>query len=133
MKINKLFYLLSITALAILSAYPLTNGVRMAYISITNGALEPEQYAKYVIPYAAICVALLFFAALQPVLQRLKRFAFPIGITAAYSVFFAVERFFETMQIHVAGMTLIDAATLTPDAVGSTATVDIWQAALCIA
>ena len=115
---NKRFYFLSIAALAVLSAYPLVNGVRMAVINSANGVLEPEQYAKYVVPYAAICVAILFFAALAPVFQKLKRIAFPIGIAAAYGVFFAVGRYFESMEIRVAGMTLIDPATLStiPDA-----------------
>ena len=130
---NKQLYFLSLVVLAVLSAYPLINSVHMAAISITNGALEPEQYVKYVVPYAAICVSLLFFAAMQPVFLKLKRLAFPVGIGFAYGVFLALERFFETMQIRTSGMTLIDAATLTPNAAGSTtATVDIWQAALCI-
>ncbi|MCL1805360.1 MAG: hypothetical protein FWG28_05100 [Clostridiales bacterium] len=129
----KRFYFMSFAALAILSAYPLINGARMAYISVTSGALQPEQYAKYVVPYAAICVSLLYFAALQPLFFRLKRFAFPVGIATTYGVFFALERFFETMQIHVAGMTLVDASTLAPDAAGSVAaTADLWQASLCM-
>ena len=131
---NKRFYIISVAALAVLSAYPLINGIRMAYISIINGAIEPEQYAKYVVPYAAICAALLWFAILQPVFMKLKRFAFPVGITTSFGVFFAVESFFESMQIHVAGMTLIDASALTPDtaSIGGL-TADAWQAALCIA
>ena len=145
---NKKFYFWSLAVLAVLSAYPLVNGARMAYISISYGALEPEQYAKYVVPYAAICVSLLSYAALQPVFFKLKRLAFPTGMAFAFGVFFAVGRFFETMQIHISGMTLIDASALAPvlndptsavaEAAISTAnttiaTVDIWQAALCIA
>ena len=129
---SKRFYLLSLLVLAVLLAYPLVNGVRMAYIGLSSGALEPQQYTKYVVPYAAICVALLIFAALQPLFFKLKRLAFPLGLAAAGGVFLAVERFFETMQIHVVGMTLIDAAALAPEAAGNAATVDIWQAALCI-
>ena len=130
---NNRFYFISLAALAVLSVYPLINGARMAYVSAANGVLEPAQYAKYVVPYAAICVSLLCFATLQPVLFKLKRFAFPAGITLAYGIFFAVERFFESMQIHAAGMTLVDASTLAPDAAGSvTATADLWQASLCM-
>ena len=128
---NRNFYFLSIAALAVLSAYPLINGVRMVYLHSANGALEPEQYAKYVVPYAAICVALLLFAALLPVFMKLKRFAFPAGLISAYGVFFAAERFFETMQIHVTGMTLIDASAPAADAAIAAATADIWQASLC--
>ena len=134
MKTNatKRFYPLSIAVLAVLSSYPLINGVRMAIISNANGSIEPDQYAKYVVPYAAICVSLLLYAVLQPLFHKAKQLALPLGLALAYSVFFAVERFFETMQIHVAGMTLIDAASLSPDPAGSSATVDIWQAALCV-
>ncbi|MCL1847557.1 MAG: hypothetical protein FWF91_06275 [Coriobacteriia bacterium] len=132
-KVDRRFYFLSLAVLAVLSAYPLINGIQMAWISITNGALEPEQYVRYVVPYAAICVALLCFAALHPVFMRLKRFAFPVGIATTFLVFFVVERFFETIQIHVAGMTLIDTATLIPYPSNATATADSWQAALCIA
>lgn len=133
MKINKRFYLLTLGVLAVLSAYPLINGVRMAIISVTSGALEPEQYAKYVVPYAAICISLLFFAALQSVFEKMKRFAFPVGIGLTYGLFFAVERLFETIQIHVTGMTLIDPTTLMQGAAVSNTTVDIWQSSLCIA
>ena len=52
---NKRFYIISLAVLAVLSVYPLINGARMAYFSIVNGAIEPEQYAKYVVPYTAIC------------------------------------------------------------------------------
>jgi len=129
---NRRFYLISIAVITILSAYPLINGIRMAAISAAKGAIEPEQYAKYVVPYTAICVSILLFAVLLPIFLKLKRFAFPAGMISAYGVFFVVERFFETIQIHVAGMTLIDTSTLTPDNAGSAATADIWQAALCI-
>jgi len=109
----------------------------MAFISISNGAILPEQFTRYVIPYAAICASLLFFAALQPLFFRLKRLAFPVGIASAFVVFFVVELLFESMQIHVSGMSLVDTATLIP-APGSPApetapTMDIWQAALCVA
>jgi len=134
---NKKFYFLSLAALAVLSAYPLVNGVRMAVINTANGVLEPEQYAKYVVPYTAICVAILFFAALLPVFQKLKRTAFPAGIAAAYGLFFTVGSYFESMQISVADMTLIDTNTLSPVAEAAEAIdiieLDLWQAVLCIA
>ena len=130
---NRRFYFLSLATLFVLSAYPLINGARMMYISMTNGALEPEQYAKYVIPYAAICVSILFFATLQPVLIKLKSFAFPVGMTLAFVLFFIVEIYFETMQIYTTGMKLIDMRLLAPGFTGTqTTTVDIWQAALCV-
>ena len=111
---NKRFYFLSLAALAALSAYPLANGARMAWLSAAYGALEPWQYTKYIVPYAAICVALLVFAALRPAFQKMKRLAFPVGIGLAYGVFFPVERYFETMQVIVTEMVPVDPATLAP-------------------
>ena len=131
---NKRFYIISIATLAVLSGYPLVNGIRMAVLNAVNGALEPEQYAKYVVPYAAICAAVLLFAVLRPVYQKAKRLELPIGLGVSYGAFFAVERFLEAMQIRVTDMTLIDAATLAPGAAGAAdPTADIWQASLCIA
>ena len=126
------FYLLNILILLILAAYPLIGGVRMAAFHIANGILEPEQYVKYVVPYTAICVSLLFFALVQPLLHKMKRLALPAGLGLTYALFFGAERFFEAMPIHTSGMTLIDAATLATDGAAATATADAWQAALCI-
>ena len=128
----KRFYILSLVVLAGFSAYPLINGVRMAFLSAANGALEPWQYTRYIVPYAAICVALLFFAALEPAFRKMKRLSFPVGIGLACGVFFAVERYFETMQIHTTEMIPVDPVALAPDAGDPATTIDIWQAALCM-
>ena len=127
------FYILSVAVLLLLSAYPVVNGVRMGTLSLRNGSIDPEQYAKYVVPYAAICVSLILFAAAQPLFFKLKRLAFPVGWVVSTGIFFAVETFFERIQIHTTGMTLIDAATLTTDAANPATTADLWQASLCIA
>lgn len=127
----KRFYVISIAVLLALSAYPLINGARMAVLSIRNGLLEPEQYAKYVVPYTAICVSLILFASFQPLLWKLKRFSFPAGLTAAYGVFFAVELCLERIQVNTFGMTRVDPSTLTPSMGTVAPTIDIWQAALC--
>lgn len=128
------FYWLSLIILSVLSAYPLVNGVRMAYLSMANGAIEPQQYAKYVVPYGAICSAIVLFAVFQPLLFRMKRLSFPVGLIGAYAVFIAIEQFLEGIQIHTAGMTLIDPVSLgsrSPTIVPS-ATVDAWQSSLCV-
>lgn len=127
------FYLLSLAAVIALSAYPLINGFRMAYFSIINGAVEPEYYAKYVVPYAALCLAVLMFAVLQPLLLKLKRRTLPLSLLGTYSIFFAAEHFIEKIQIHTTGMSLVDTSTLTTDPSLPAATIDIWQASLCIA
>ena len=129
----KRFYFLSLAVLFLLSAYPLINGVKMAILSIQNGAVEPEQYAKYVVPYAAMCLSVIVFAALQPLLFKLKRLALPVGLFGAFGIFIAAEQFFESIQIHTVGMSLVDASTLEADPNIATTTIDAWQAALCIA
>jgi len=129
----KRFYWLTLAVLFALSAYPLINGVRMAYISISDGAVEPDQYARYVIPYAAMCVAVLIFAAFLPVLHKMKHAPFAIGLAGAYAVFIAVEQFMERIRIKTDGMTLIDTASLSIDLTPAepSAAVDVWQASLC--
>ncbi len=134
MKRHKRFYWLTLAVLLALSAYPLINGVRMVYLSIMNGAIGPEQYAKYVIPYSAMCTAVILFAAFEPLLRKIKRTPFLVGLAGAYAVFAAIEQFLERIQINTAGMTLVDPASLTIDsttAIPSTA-VDAWQASLCV-
>ena len=130
----KRFYWLTLAVLFALSAYPLINGVRMAYISISDGAVEPDQYARYVIPYAAMCVAVLIFAAFLPVLHKMKHAPFAIGLAGAYAVFIAVEQFMERIRIKTEGMTLIDPASLSVDPAVNVppVAVDAWQASLCI-
>ncbi|MCL1810404.1 MAG: hypothetical protein FWG42_11675 [Clostridiales bacterium] len=128
---NKRYYIISLAVLAALSAYPVANGIRIAFLNFANGAIEPGQYAKYVVPYAAVCASLLLFAALLPLFLKLKRLAFPAGLAFAFGVFFAVERFFEKIKIHVDGLTLILAPQPAAGAGSQAATMDMWQAAQC--
>ena len=186
---NRRYYCLTLTVLAALSAYPLINGVRIIYVNFTNGVIEPGQYAQYVVPYAAICVALLVFAAVQPLFfitppgestinttgsvpircmgcmqeyeerspdgitdrpgAKLKRGVFPAGLALAFTVFFVVEHYFETIQINASGMTLIDlpftfsesteaaisrpALTAPGAIIAQPPTADLWQAVSCVA
>ncbi|MCL1838520.1 MAG: hypothetical protein FWG47_04285 [Propionibacteriaceae bacterium] len=130
------FYIIALIGLATLSAYPLINAIRMTAISVSEGAIEPEQYTKYVIPYAAICTALLAFTVALPALLALKKPRFlgiGVGLGAAYGIFFVVERFLESIQIRVSEMTLVNPSTLGYLPGGEAPTVDIWQSALCIA
>lgn len=129
------FYWLTLAVLLILSAYPLINGVRMAFLSIANGAIEPEQYAKYVVPYAAMCFSIVLFAVFQPLICKIKRVPFLVGLIGAFASFTAIELFFERIQIKTAGMMLVDPASLPAGSaitVPSSAAVDIWQASLCV-
>ncbi len=132
--VNKKFYWLTLAVLLALSAYPLINGVRMAYLSIANGAIEPEQYAKYVVPYAAMCSSIVLFAAFQPLICKIKRMPFLVGIIDAFASFTVIELFFERVKIKTAGMVLVDPASLSAGTAATlpSAEVDIWQASLCV-
>lgn len=134
-KAYKRFYFVSLSVLLLLSVYPLVNGVRIAWLSIVNGAVKPEQYAKYVVPYTAICVAVILFAAFQPLLLKMRRFALPAGLLASYAVFLTAEYFIERIKLHTTGMTLVDTSSLTLEDMKNiplSDTIDIWQAGLCI-
>ncbi len=128
------FYWLTLAVLFVLSAYPLINGARMVYLSIMNGAIEPEEYAKYVVPYAAMCFSIILFAAFQPLICRIKRVPFMVGLLGAFAAFTAIEQFFESMRINTTAMTLIDPALLNAGSaitLQPSAEVDVWQASLC--
>jgi hypothetical protein len=129
------FYVFSLAVLLALSAYPVFNGARMAFLGITDGAVSPEAYAKYVVPYAAICLSVILFAVFQPLLFRTGRFAFPAGLAGACGIFIAAEQFFEHIRIATAGMSLVDPASLSAGRapVLPSAAADAWQASLCIA
>ena len=131
---DRRFYFVSLAVLLALSAYPIISGTRMVFLSALNGAIEPQDYAKYVVPYGPMCFAVIIFAACQPFLSKLGRIAFPAGLTGAFGIFIAAEQVIERIQVHTAGMSLVDAASLSiPGApVLPSAAVDAWQASLCI-
>ncbi len=131
----KRFFFISLAALLVLSAYPLVNGARMAFLSVVNGAIAPEHYAKYIVPYTAMCCAVILFAAFQPLLFKAGRFALPVGFAGTFAVFITAELLIERIRLRTDGMSLVDAATFSINQAQSlpSATVDAWQASLCIA
>lgn len=133
-KAYRRFYVLSLSLLIILSFYPIVNGIRIAYLNIVNGAVKPEQYAKYIVPYAALCLAIILFSAFQPLLLKLRRFSLTTGLLASYIVFLIAERFFEGIKIHTEGMSLVSTSSLTIEQLKDLppATIDVWQASLCM-
>lgn len=121
----KHFYWGALAILLFISAYPLINGVRMICLFLANGAIEPDQYARYVIPYAAICFALILFAALQPVWPKIfKRITLALSTSVSFVVFIAIEAFFEGMKINTNGLSPIKGFHPAPR-------IDVWQAASC--
>ncbi len=124
------YYVLLLAVLAALSAYPLTNGVRMLALSLANGVIRPEEYARYVIPYGPMCLALLVFAALQPVWPKLfgkRTLLWSTLVTLA--VFVPVELFLESLPVAPG-----DTLPLFAAAGGGhpPVTISVWQSALCM-
>ncbi len=124
------YYAASLLVLLALSAYPLVGGARMVALQLQNGGIAAEQYVKYVVPYAAMALAVVLFAAFQPLLFKLKRKALPVGLAGAYAVFVAAELLFEQLTLFPSGLASFNPATMTYNGAPAT-NVDAWQAGLC--
>ncbi len=93
------FYLLTMGILLALSAYPLAMGLKIVFLFWRDGGIVPEAYARYVIPYTAICLSVLITAALHPLLSRLKRWPAPVAIVLALGLFVGFELYMEGIVI----------------------------------
>lgn len=96
----RIFYLLSLALIVLLSAYPIYMGVKVAIEYLTNGFIFQANYPKYVIPYTPMCIAIIVSAALIPLFYRYARRATQIISSAAgIGVFFASEWLFEQIEV----------------------------------
>ena len=57
LKTSRKYYFLMLGVLAALSAYPVVMGAKIIILQWQNGGIRPEDYARYVIPYTAICLS----------------------------------------------------------------------------
>ncbi len=90
------YYLFSCIGVLIASYYPLAMGVRVITDMIVNGAVQKENYPKYIIPYTPISIAIIAGVLFMPLCIRLfKRFALAGGVSIATVVFFVIELLFE--------------------------------------
>ncbi len=94
------FYLLTMGILLGLSAYPLVMGLKIVFLFWKEGGIAPEEYARYVIPYTAICVSALVTAALYPLLSPLKRWSAPVATALALGLFAGIELYMEGIVIN---------------------------------
>lgn len=120
MKNKKLgrYYFVSCIGILIASYYPLSMGVRVVTDMIKNGAVNKENYPKYIIPYTPISVALIVGIFLMPLFIKLfKRFAQLCGSLISTGVFFVVEFLFEKNVV------VSDAETIT--------FLEDWQMYMC--
>ncbi len=93
----KTFYLLSVVSVLIASAYPLYMGIHVVAEMLRNGAVQVENYPKYIIPYTPISIAVIVGVLLIPLSFKFaKRFALPLSCTISLGVFFLIEHLMET-------------------------------------
>lgn len=116
-----LFYLISLFFILAVSAYPLYMGVKTMLYYMSEGAIKAEDYPKYVIPYAPMCVAIILAALLLPLFYRLfKRHSLWISTMFGIFVFLAGETFFEQIKV----ITGYETEFLP---------ISSWQLSLCVA
>lgn len=120
------YYLISLAVLLALSAYPIIFGAQMVVTYLSNGILQPGEYAKGVIPYVSICLSLIIVAAFHPLLTKLKKFQFAITAILALGLFIGIELAFESIKVNTRGIVSLSSSQQTD-------TIDVWQSALCYA
>jgi hypothetical protein len=110
------YYFTALALLLALSAYPVYMGLKIVFLQFAAGGIQPADYARYVVPYTAVCLSVLATAALYPVMSKLKRFAALAATALALVLFIGIELFMERITIN---------SSITQPAVQ-------WQLALCI-
>ena len=99
-KSNRKFYFIALGVLLALSAYPVIMGTRIIILQMLNGSIRPEDYARYVIPYTAVCAAVLISVALYPVIARLRRMSKFVATVLGLGLFGGLELFMESITIN---------------------------------
>jgi hypothetical protein len=94
------FYFTVLGVLLALSAYPVIMGIKIVILQLQNGSIRPEDYARYVIPYTAICMSILISVALHPVINRLKGLSNLVATSLGFGLFVGLELFMESITIN---------------------------------
>lgn len=116
------FYLFTLIGVAATSAYPIYMTVNVIISMIKHGTVFAQDYPKYIIPYAPICLAITVGAVLIPILcRRIKKHAFLAGSAVSVAVFFLFERILET--------TVTVTRTFTESVLSTE--LEAWQMSLC--
>lgn len=124
------FYFITLGILLALSAYPLVMGIRIIVLWLLNGGIRPEEYARYVIPYTAICLAILITAGMHPVISRLKRMTTLVATVLGLGLFVGIELFMESITIKGTAIRL-DNIKVAGDGANVQTAVD-WQLFSCV-
>lgn len=113
----RLYYILSIIGIVLVSFYPLYMGIKVLFDMLVHGTVYAESYPKYIIPYTPISIAVILGVLLMPLLIRwFKRFALLVGSVASLAMFFASELLLESKVIVTTTIT---------------ATLESWQMFMC--
>lgn len=115
----KKFYNLSVFIILAVSVYP----IYMALITLSSyfrkGYVNSVDYPKYIIPYAPICISLIFVVFLMPAIYRLfKRWCLLASSLLGGFIFFICELGFERIRVVEGNMNL---------------PLESWQFSLCVA
>lgn len=115
----KKFYAFSVAIILVASIYP----IYMAFITLSsylrNGYVSSEDYPRYIIPYAPICIALITVVLIMPVIYRFfKRYCLYASSLLGLLIFFICELGFESIKVVDGGISL---------------PLESWQYSTCIA
>lgn len=115
----KNFYLLSLLAVVLLSAYPIYMGFVTLGSYLQKGFITVTDYPKYVIPYTPICLAVMTSAALLPLIFKLcRKYTLPLATLLGTVLFFLSESLLEKVKV-------VEGYVSMP--------VESWQLSMCMA
>lgn len=138
-KTNWKFYFTALGILLALSAYPVFMGLKIVVLQLMNGSAGTEDYARYVVPYSALCFSVLVVAAFYPLLARIRRITVLVATVLALALFTGAELYMESITISDAAVPSRIASVPVSGARGSTIqdpadkTALNWQLYTCIA
>ena len=115
----KNFYLFSLLAVVIASAYPIYMGIAAMGSYLQHGYIAVIDYKKYIIPYTPISISLIITTAVMPLIFKLfKRQTLLIVSLLGTASFFASEFWFEQIKVLERHVTM---------------PLESWQLSLCMA
>ncbi len=111
------YWLYTLIATLLVSAYPIYMGISVIHDMIVYGSVPQENFPKYIIPYTPIAIAVLLAVLITPVATKfIKKFTTLIVSVISLVVFFVAEFLFES-QVFVSGKII--------------STLESWQMAAC--
>lgn len=96
----KKFYALSVFIILAASVYPIYMALKTLSSYFAKGHVITEEYPKYIIPYAPICISLILVVFLMPVIYRLfKKWCLLASSLFGGLIFFICEFGFEKIRV----------------------------------